>query len=373
VGRPTYTAPEVWEGARADRRVDIYSLGVVLWQLLTGRRMAETRPMGHRQAPAPSTINPEVGAALDDVVARALAPDPKQRHQQVGELQDALRPFLPSDLRAEAALAELLARHFDVTRERRMLAREVERALPLLSSDGAERAPRGPTHPPIEPEHAPQAAQPPVEPEPTAAVGPARPRVRLRGAKAVVAIGGVGLVLAGALVVGMRMAGPTASPAAQPMVAATPGPPPPPVTAVAPPATPETPPAAPEAPGPAPAPAPAPAHPIATSAARARPPSAKAARPIATPASADSADDLLRRAQDRFDVGDTQTALALARQAAAAGARGAAHILMGKVMMSERRFDEAENAFAEAVRLDPHDARAARLLSLVRETRRGGP
>jgi Flp pilus assembly protein TadD len=157
------------------------------------------------------------------------------------------------------------------------------------------------------------------------------------------------------------------------MVAATPGPPPPPVTAVAPPATPETPPAAPEAPGPAPAPAPAPAHPIATSAARARPPSAKAARPIATPASADSADDLLRRAQDRFDVGDTQTALALARQAAAAGARGAAHVLTGQVMMSERRFDEAEREFAEAVRIDPNDTKAARLLSLVRETRSGGP
>jgi cytochrome c-type biogenesis protein CcmH/NrfG len=46
---------------------------------------------------------------------------------------------------------------------------------------------------------------------------------------------------------------------------------------------------------------------------------------------------------------------------------------MGKVMMSERRFDEAEREFAEAVRLDPGDAKAARLLALVRETRSGGP
>ena len=41
--------------------------------------------------------------------------------------------------------------------------------------------------------------------------------------------------------------------------------------------------------------------------------------------------------------------------------------------MSERRFDEAEQAFAEAVRLDSRDAVAARLLALVRETRSDEP
>ena len=82
---------------------------------------------------------------------------------------------------------------------------------------------------------------------------------------------------------------------------------------------------------------------------------------------------MLRRAQDKFDVGETATALALARQAASAGARAPAHVLMGKVLMSERRFDEAEQEFAEAVRLDPGDTRAARLLALVRETRSGKP
>jgi Flp pilus assembly protein TadD len=84
-------------------------------------------------------------------------------------------------------------------------------------------------------------------------------------------------------------------------------------------------------------------------------------------------EELLRRAQDKFDVGEVDTALALARQAMGAGARVPAHILMGKVMMSERRFDEAEQEFAEAVRLDPDDAKAAELLALVRETRRGEP
>ena len=51
-----------------------------------------------------------------------------------GELQEALRPFLPTDFLPEPALAELLARHFDVARERRMLAGEVERARRFLAS-----------------------------------------------------------------------------------------------------------------------------------------------------------------------------------------------------------------------------------------------
>ena len=86
-----------------------------------------------------------------------------------------------------------------------------------------------------------------------------------------------------------------------------------------------------------------------------------------------AADELLKRAQDEFDVGETVAALALARQAANAGARAPAHLLMGEVLMSERRFDQAEQEFAEAARQDPGEGRATRLLTLVRETRSGRP
>jgi len=360
VGRPTYTAPEVWEGARADRRGDIYSLGVVLWQLLTGRPMSETRPMGQRKAPPPSMIVPELPAALDDVVARALAADPKQRHQQAAELQEALRPYLPIDLRPETALAELLARHFDVTRERQMLARDIERALPLLASGGPAAEPT------------PEPVEKTLEPELIAPTESSRLRVRLRGPKAVAAIGGVGLVAAVAMIAGMRMR--ASAPAPAPSDVATAPTPPPSVATpnvVAPPNPPLTIHEA-TAPLTKAAPSPAAAHPIATSSGRARPPGAKAARPAA-PTPAVSTEELLRHAQEKFDVGETQAALALARQAATAGARAPAHVLMGKVFMSERRFDDAEREFAEAVRLDPNDPKAARLLALVRETRSSGP
>jgi hypothetical protein len=102
---------------------------------------------------------------------------------------------------------------------------------------------------------------------------------------------------------------------------------------------------------------------------RTRPAGAKTTRPGPVL----PADELLKRAQDKFDVGETVAALALARQAANAGARAPAHLLIGQVLMSERRFDEAEQEFAEAARLDPGDGRATRLLTLVRETRSGRP
>jgi serine/threonine-protein kinase len=386
VGRPTYTAPEVWGGKKADRRADIYSLGVVLWQLLTGQRLEDERASGDSPPPIPSALNREVPALLDAVATRALAPDPNRRHQTADELQQALRPFLTAGFRPGRALAELLARHFDVARERRMLAEDVARARRFLA-----RTPRGKEQPAParlreSGRHAPAAVA-----ASTAVAAPAPVAVSTAGAAPasiaasattvvtgksrrilfVAAIGATGLALAVALVAGLKP--PPARPLAPTPTAAAPtsgggaarsAPVPPPASTAHAPAS-----AVRDEPPPEVPTTPPRARQVASSAGRARPPSAKTARPASTL----SAEELLRRAQDKFDVGETEAALALARQAVSAGARAPAHVLMGKVMMSERRFDEAEREFAEAVRLDPGDARAARLLALVRETRSSGP
>lgn len=81
---------------------------------------------------------------------------------------------------------------------------------------------------------------------------------------------------------------------------------------------------------------------------------------------------LLSQAQDNFDRGELATALTLARDAAHDGAGGPAYILIGTIMMNGRHYDEAERAFTEAVRLAPEDARAARLLAVVKEIRNMG-
>jgi serine/threonine-protein kinase len=344
VGRPIYTAPEIWQGAQADRRADIYSLGVVLWQTLTGRPLGDDgdAPSGGARAAPPSAHNPDVSADLDAVVARALAPDPTHRYQTAGELQGALRPFCAADPHPGRALAELLARHFDVVRERRMLAADVERAMGALSAGGAR-----------------ELAAPATAPDNPRATT-ATPRVP-RSRQPIVIVAGI---VAAGLAIGIA-AGRHGQPASDASAAAPPQAPPLGPTAVADEvasdATPlET------------AKTPARAHRFAINAGRARPLSGKPPRPLATPASV-SADELLARAQARFDVGDTETALALAREAATGGAGAAAHVLMGNVLMSERAYDAAEREFAEAVRLDPTDVRAARLLALVREARSGRP
>ena len=97
LGSPHYMAPEQGERGQSDARSDIYSLGCVLYRMLTGEVPfdAET-PFGVlRQhvdsAPRPvRQLRPEVPAPVEQLVNRCLAKDPNQRFQTAGELAQAL-------------------------------------------------------------------------------------------------------------------------------------------------------------------------------------------------------------------------------------------------------------------------------------------
>lgn len=80
-----YDSPEEARGQGADERSDIYSVGAVLYEMLTTRR-----PL-HRGASAPSASNRHVPAELDEIVLRAVAPNPNSRFQSAATLAAELR------------------------------------------------------------------------------------------------------------------------------------------------------------------------------------------------------------------------------------------------------------------------------------------
>jgi serine/threonine protein kinase len=98
LGTPHYTSPEQAQGQRGDKRSDIYSLGVILYELVTGRLPfeADTAEAVMRQhinapLPPPTKINPELSKAVEQVIVKALSKDPADRYPTAGALAQALR------------------------------------------------------------------------------------------------------------------------------------------------------------------------------------------------------------------------------------------------------------------------------------------
>jgi hypothetical protein len=103
VGTPDYMAPEVWRGEAPSRRSDVYSLGAVVFELLTGAPpFGDVPALELRQrvtadeAPSLRDRAPEVDAALAEVVARCLRRDPEARFADGDALREALERLHPS-------------------------------------------------------------------------------------------------------------------------------------------------------------------------------------------------------------------------------------------------------------------------------------
>ncbi|MBZ0237169.1 MAG: serine/threonine protein kinase, partial [Deltaproteobacteria bacterium] len=100
-GKFSYLSPEAASGLDVDHRADVFAVGIILWEMFTGRRLFygdtdyQTVELV-RQARIPSiqALNPEIEPELEAVVRKALARDPNDRYQHAADLGDALAQYL---------------------------------------------------------------------------------------------------------------------------------------------------------------------------------------------------------------------------------------------------------------------------------------
>jgi serine/threonine-protein kinase len=116
-GKFRYMAPEQARGGAVDRRVDVFAMGVVAWELLTGERLfvAESDAqilleVAEGKYRSPSAVDPTIPAELERVVMRALSPSANDRWPTAAAFADALESWgrLHSELVSSAEIARLV-------------------------------------------------------------------------------------------------------------------------------------------------------------------------------------------------------------------------------------------------------------------------
>src|SRR5713226_5134922 len=108
VGTPAYMSPEQITGGTIDKRTDVFSAGIILYQFLTGEKpftgsgaWTIAKKIIQEEPPLPSSLNNSVTPLFDAVVNKALAKDPEQRYQSARDLAIGLRKALDGKADAE--------------------------------------------------------------------------------------------------------------------------------------------------------------------------------------------------------------------------------------------------------------------------------
>ena len=153
-GKFAYMSPEQLAMKELDARSDVFALGTVFWELLTGKRLFHgDSPMETMKAVSeavvrpPSEVNDAVPPALDAIVDKALERDPTKRYQSARELSLAIERYLSAERRSvpKAEVAEWMALLFPTGAAKRRklidLTRKGEAAIQLAEEAGIEYEP----------------------------------------------------------------------------------------------------------------------------------------------------------------------------------------------------------------------------------------
>lgn len=124
LGKFSYMSPEQCMGEDLDRRSDIFSLGIVFWELLTGGALFGGRDKRVIVAsildgmiPTPSSCNPNIPPDIEEIVMKALRRRPRDRFQTAWEMAEAIERVCP-DMPSESDLSGMIERLFSKRRAR---------------------------------------------------------------------------------------------------------------------------------------------------------------------------------------------------------------------------------------------------------------
>ncbi len=127
MGSPLYMSPEQVLSSGIDSRSDIFSFGIVLYQLLTGRRPftgddanSVMYQIVNEMPRKPSSLNPHVPGMMDDIIFKCLAKKPQHRYVNTRELADDLRSCRDKLLNAKPGLEHLAVFGMDFSRLKRL-------------------------------------------------------------------------------------------------------------------------------------------------------------------------------------------------------------------------------------------------------------
>jgi len=114
IGTPVYMSPEQGSGQRIDHKSDIYSLGIILYEMVTGRPPYEAEtPIAvifkhvHDPLPPPSLLNPDLPDEVEKVILKSLAKDPDDRYATVRDMVDALSKAVTASFLGEPTEVEI--------------------------------------------------------------------------------------------------------------------------------------------------------------------------------------------------------------------------------------------------------------------------